>query len=120
MAQAETSNITRRALALGGVGAAVGAIVPAAAATSSLVMLFAEHEQMLAAFENWSDGEVDEKNAAMWAVSDRIMASPVTSLADLALKARTINSRWQISDEFISALQDYLDRFFADVVALAA
>lgn len=137
MAQAENQNITRRSIALGGIGAAVGAIVPAAAAAVSplhkaspvIAALGRDCERWLAALIAVSDADdadalTEAANTSLWAAEDNLMYTPAASFADIAIKARTIRAHWKYcangdDGEFITGLQDHLVLLFDDIEALA-
>jgi hypothetical protein len=92
--------------------------------TNSLAEMFAAHEQALAAFaalpECTSDDEIELANDKLWELSDRIIESEVNDIGDLLVKVHTTAGRWEISDGFISALEDYFVRIIADTERLAA
>jgi hypothetical protein len=135
MAQAETSNITRRALALAAIGAAVGAAIPsqATAASNELRQLWQERSAvhiareealeaaaMSSAYEGPIELAAERAIAALWKHDDRIMGAPVTSLGDLAIKASVIEARFPEAADGADILMPYIEQLVADVMAIAS
>jgi hypothetical protein len=105
---------------------ATGKIVALDRATPAIAAVLHEREQrataLVAAGEAdgvAADALIEGANDALWKIEDQLAEMPAASLADIVLKARVIRAHWLYCDEFISGLQDHLERLFADIETLA-
>ena len=94
-------------------------------APDSIATLWEERQRRFAALMDAGradDGVVDDEGAndALWEIEDQMMATPATSLEDVAIKARTIRSHRQHCGEFITGLQEQIELLFADIERLSA
>jgi hypothetical protein len=95
-------------------------------AQSALSHIFYGHKLAFARLEREIDRDHHQESPAFiraydrsWEASDQVIAMPAADVRDLAMKVAVIRDRLQLSGEFISSIEEYVDRLFDDVERLA-